>query len=245
MLLDWLLAQLQFDQPGLWLLISLLAGGLGYAVLVLRPALRERLPWLTALRALGIPYVGLLVGGLSPRRMGLSEIDWLASVGWGVGLILALLGFLLLLRPTLTGLGGAGREERAPFPVVQAGLREFHWAFLRGSLWGIFAALGALPIANGLNGINGINGLIDSMATQPAYWAVWTAAAIALVEILLAANLASTDFEADRPALIVGFFTLLATSVLFLYTRNFWLCWLLHAGIVLAIAGQRPRSTAE
>jgi len=33
--------------------------------------------------------------------------------------------------------------------------------------------------------------------------------------------------------------------VLFLYTRNFWLCWLLHAGIVLAIAGQRPRSTAE
>ena len=38
--------------------------------------------------------------------------------------------------------------------------------------------------------------------------------------------------------------TLLATTVLFLYVPNFWLCWLLHAAIML-VASTLPTFAAR
>lgn len=222
MFLDWLIAQLRPELPGLWLVLSLLTGVAGYAFLHLRPQTAGMRPWLSTLRLLGIPYAGLLVGGLSPRLMGVGEIDWLASAGWGVGLILGLLGFLLLVRPGLVQPDGPSMVETPAYPLLHAGLWEFHWAFLRGGLWAMLLSLGQVV---------DLSGVAESLATQPAYWAVWTTAAIGLAEIMLAARM----IKLTRTAVLVRVFTLLTTSVLFLYTRNFWLCWLLHAGIFLAL----------
>ena len=138
---SWLLSQLNLQQPGLWLLLSGLIGLVGIVGLRMVPGLAKRVGWLGPLRWLIVPYVGLLLGALSPRRMGLSEIDWLAGVGWGFGLILVLLGVLWLIqsgdrtlrrsRATLTELGPAS------FIILISGLQEFHWAFLRGGLWSL------------------------------------------------------------------------------------------------------------
>ncbi len=120
----------------------------GVVALRLWPGLAQRAGWLSALRWLAVPYVGLLVGGLSPRRMGLSQIDWLAGAGWGVGMILALLGLLWLIQSGDLNLhksrataGTIPQPGPASFVVLISGLQEFHWAFLRGGLWSLLRTM--------------------------------------------------------------------------------------------------------
>ncbi len=225
----WLFSQLNLQQPGLWLLLSWLIGLAGLIVLRVWPGLTQRARWLSALRWLIVPYVGLLVGGLSPRRMGLTEIDWLAGAGWGGGLILTLLGLLWLIQlgdPTLrrsraTATGTTPQHGPASFIIMMSGLQEFHWAFLRGSLWSLLRTLEGTSIL-----------LPASLLAQPAYWAIWGAAVLAVIDLLAA----STVRRMNPTQGLTQLFVLLATSVLFLYTRNFWLCWLLHAGMDLILA---------
>ncbi len=221
---SWFLSQLNLQQPGLWLLLSGLIGLVGLVGLRMAPGLAKRAGWLGPLRWLMVPYLGLLLGGLSPRRMGLNEIDWLAGAGWGLGLILALLGLLWLIqqgdrtlrrsRATLTELGPAS------FVILMSGLQEFHWAFLRGGLWSLLRTMDGASA-----------GLPASLLAQPAYWAVWGAALLAVIELLVA----GTVRRIGPTEGLTQLFILLATSVLFLYTRNFWLCWLLHAGMRLIL----------
>ena len=225
----WFLSQLQMQQPGFWLLVSWLIGLAGVMGLRIWPGLASWANWLAPLRWLIVPYVGLLVGALSPRHMGLSEIDWLAGAGWGMGLILALLGLLWLIQsgdPNLHRSRAALKEPGpASYVVLMSGLQEFHWAFLRGGLWSLLRTLDGASAGM-------VGGVPASFLAQPAYWAIWIAGVLAVIELLVAGSvrrIGPTDG-------LIQLFVLLASSVLFLYTRNFWLCWLLHAGVRLLLA---------
>ena len=90
------------------------------------------------------------------------------------------------------------------FLLPEGSAREFHWCFLRGAVWELLLA--------------------SPPAFQiPQYWALWISAALSLPGIFVHSRHSS---ERLTTAVI-----LLATTTLFLYTRNFWLCWLLHLGI--------------
>lgn len=205
----WLAGQFAPHAPGFWLALDLLGGVLFWLGLRYIP-LRAR-PLATAARWVAVPYFGLIFGGLSPRLMGLEGINWPVSLGLGVGLLFAIVALLSLVRVAFTP---ADDETAAPalswsarlYSVFDSGAEEFHWAFLRG-------ALAAFALA---------------MPTPPEnahYWAVWLAALLALPEALRVARTA--------PARLLKVVTLLATTVLFLYVPNFWLCWALHAAIML------------
>lgn len=223
---DWLAAQIHPLRPGFWLLLSfgLSAAGLAAARLLspkfLSPKTEE---WARIGRWILTPYLGLLVGGLSPRLLGLSDIDWVAGLGLGVGLIFALWLLLALIRATLHPgeipprgeLSGEQRtwEQPAWAQIVRAGALEFHWAFLRGAVWEILLTLPQPPEA-------------------PGYWAIWLASLLALPGILV---------HQRQPARrVIEGLLLITTAILFFYTRNFYLCWLLHASAELLI-GQGER----
>ena len=90
---------------------------------------------------IGIPYVALLVGALSPRRMGLSGLDWVRTLGLGIPL--AIVAWLVILIGWHRGLGA---WDRVPSPVshrrlpagwpsaiVEAAAQQWHWAFYRSA----------------------------------------------------------------------------------------------------------------
>ncbi|MFN8486980.1 MAG: hypothetical protein U0350_05255 [Caldilineaceae bacterium] len=227
------LAQFSLQAPGSWLCFSLI---LSFLLLSLKSQFPQH--WherLTNFAWFLIPYLGLLVGGLSPRLMGLNDIDWLASLGLGTGLIFVIILLLILVRATTEGNVNADALEKtkqasftarrviAPPPpafsihfeqIVKNGVEEFHWCFVRGAVWELLQTAPTPP-------------------SLPAYWAVWIAAALVAPETVLRQSAAQRLFN-----LVV----LIATTVLFFYTRNFWLCWLLHVAAQFVI-NPRPVQT--
>jgi hypothetical protein len=225
---NWLLAQLQFQAPGLWLLLSLLSG---LALLIAKPWLSNRLyGHLWTARWLLAPYLGLLCGGVSPRLMGLAAIDWRTSLSFGIAIVCGVLVFLTLVQTTIATNLGPDELEASKIPekassitalpmaarhvlrFLQSGTEEFHWAFLRGSLWELLLAAPNTP-------------------NDPAYAAVWLAAGTAAPGVLITQPTGLTRISKGV--------VLIATTILFFYTRNFWLCWLLH-GAAWSIMQQQP-----
>lgn len=207
----WLFSQLHWQQPGFWLLISFLSSLALWGLRIARPSV-QRQPWHLASRIL-VPYLGLLSGALSPRLMGLSDLDWLAGLGVGVILIFSIGGLLVLIRITLGTERGNLRQNTAFFDVaVGAGVQEFHWTFLRAATWEILLAA-------------------PTPVTLPGYWAVWIASLLALPGIY-------TQYR-TLPQRLIAVVVLITTAILFFYTRNFWLGWLLHS-IAQLLLGQRP-----
>lgn len=216
---DWWIGQLHPLRPGFWLLLSF---GLSLLALVAGRVLPPHYRWwLRVGRWTLTPYLGLLVGGLSPRLMGLSGLDWVAGLGLGVGLIFAIWLFLALFQATLH------REESDPhrpggLPIWQlltdAGAQEFHWTFLRGAVWELLLALPAPP-------------------ELPGYWAVWLATALALPGVFA--------HPRQTPQQLIRLLLLLTTAVLFFYTRNFYLCWLLHASATFLMGQGRLSGGGE
>jgi hypothetical protein len=98
------------------------------------------------------------------------------------------------------------------YALLYGGAQQFHWCFQRGALLALFLSVAALP---------------ESVMAAPSYWATWAAVLVALPGVLLVAP------GAPRLYTAIG---LVATAILFFYTRNFWLCWILHSAI-LAFAG--------
>ncbi|MBX3052097.1 MAG: hypothetical protein KF753_11515 [Caldilineaceae bacterium] len=201
---DWFFSQLHPLHPGFWLLLSFLISGLSLAGTRLIP--RRFARPLRLGRWFFVPYLGLIIGGLSPRLMGLTDIDWVASLGLGVGLIFAIWLLLLLVRASLHREESVGVPQPSARPLlaefVWAGAQEFHWVFLRGALWEMLLALPAPP-------------------ELPGYWAIWLASALALPGIFVQYRQTSRRIAAGL--------LLCTTAILFFYTRNFFLCWLLHA----------------
>lgn len=215
----WMVSQLRPDAPGFWLLLDLLIA-LGLLMAAAWAPMQRR-ALLRALRWLLIPYVALLAGAVSPQWMGLSGINWQAGLTLGLGFVGALLALLALMRLTQRDAAAAPPADGATviYSLLAAGLEQFHWSFQRGAL------LLLLPSWPG--------GL-----ESPAYWATWAAALLALPGVV---------FHTPGVARLYKGLALVATAILFFYTRNFWLCWLLHAGIMLfaGAAASRPELLAE
>ena len=213
-----------FHEPGVWLVISALCG---VALLAGWPFTAPRWrAWVVLAYWLLIPYLTLITGAVSPRLMGLRYLDWSTSFQVGAALILVL-ALLVAATRLLTIVAQPGRS-RIPEPIAGTGAgilaviglcgaEEFFWSFLRAALWEIALFL-------------------PQVVAAPAYWAVWSAALLALPVAVVV--------QPSAPRRLSKIAILIVTSVVFFYTRNFWLCWFLHATIwlILApIAYRRPR----
>ena len=228
-MIHWLLAEIHPQSPLFWLLVSIVST-VGLAVAFWR----TRSPWVVWLwigQWILVPYLGLLSGGLSPRLMGLAYLDWPATLGLGSGLVFVMLLLLVTVRAAVElsdRYPGETQSQPAAYaPAVDqavassapawrtillviflSGAEEFHWVFLRGAVWEILLTA---PVTLEL----------------PAYWAIWIAAALVLLETAL-----------RRPSFeqwLLQIAVLTTTSILFLYTRNFWICWILHSAAVLIL----------
>ena len=194
-------------RPGQWLALSFMLAVLsgGAARLFAQDAARI----VRLIRWVLVPYIGLILGVLSPRLMGLSDVDWGLGLRVGVVLLAGMVALLVIIRIGLhtdqTRLPATPLSGRSSgFLLPEGSAREFHWCFLRGAVWELL--------------------LSSPPAFQiPQYWALWISAALSLPGIFVHSRHSS---ERLTTAVI-----LLATTTLFLYTRNFWLCWLLHLGI--------------
>lgn len=253
MFAEWTINQMTPQSPGFWLILSLVSS----LIILVLESLWPKSPWrsIWAGQRILIPYLGLVLGGLSPRLLGLSQLDWTVGLGIGLVLIFAVTMLLLLVRATVDLPDASEVRRNAPPPtqsptpqsttlqsttsptgvqlpgaspflldgawwrelgrtVLITGSREFHWVFLRGALWEIFLVLPNAP-------------------TTPGYWAIWLAAALVLLELLLRRlSFAHTIFQ-----LVI----LICTSILFFYTLNFLLCWALHTIAQIIVAPQALR----
>lgn len=207
-----------FGEPGFWLVISVL-----FAVVLLAGRAYAPPAWRGAL-ALAfwvlVPYLALLTGAVSPRLMGIYWLDWRAAFQVGAGLLLASLLLAavarLLTSPSAEPTNDGGWPQRGVW-LLEAGAEEWFWCFLRAAFWELLLAW-------------------PQVVTLPLYTAVWAAGALAL-PFTLALQ--------PNPALrLIKLAALIVTSTLFLYTRNFWLCWLVHAALVVVLAPGAVRGRA-
>ncbi len=214
-LLPWVLASVAFYALAtwslwLWLRVSGRNGLLGSIPGQLMLWL-ARLLWL-----IGPGYAALLLGLLSPRMMGLSQVEF----GWSLG------RGLLFAAGALAVLLAAGLSYRRAYParspyltlshgialtivlVMEAGALQWQWAFYRSAL---------------------IEALATAGAQGPVYWGTWLAAGVLVVQGALSPFLWRDLSRAGLAERRVLRATLLAvTSVLYLLSRNFWLAWALH-----------------
>ena len=215
---SWLLEQLTLSplRAGSWLMLSFLLAGVTTGVTRL---VAPELEFIVRLvRRVQLPYIGLILGGLSPRLMGLTELDWAERFSIGVALLFGVLILLALIRIWL-------HTDQEQLPVrathstssglllLEGSAQEFHWCFLRGAVWELLFSLPSAP-------------------EPPQYWAIWIGAALALPGISI-----QREQISDR---LITLLILVTTSSLFLYTRNFWLCWLLHLCMRIILQWQQP-----
>lgn len=236
-LLPWVLASILFyavAANGLWLAVRR-SGPQGRLSRVLRSQPGQLLLWLALVLWLILPgYAALLRGLLSPRLMGLSQIE----LGWalGRGLIFAAGALALLLAaglsyrrahpapPSSTYLTFSHGVALTTLLVLEAGALQWQWAFYRSAT---------------------IEALASMAAAAPVYWGTWLAAGLLAVQGALSAWLwhdLRTPGLAERRVLRAAL--LGATSVLYLLSRNFWLAWALHAATT-AILEPRMAAVAE
>lgn len=210
--------------PGFWLLVDLLAA-IGVGLLLAGVSSRRR-NLLRAGRWVVVPFLALTFGAVSPQTMGLAGTDRVAALRLGLPLVAGLLLLLTLARLAVRGDAPRGAAQApplrpsepgaVPFAILYAGGEQLHWCFQRAALLVIVAALPNAP-------------------ANAAYWATWAAMLLALPGLLLLPS---------GWGRLWTFVALAATAILFFYTRNFWLCWALHAGTLL-LAGAGTVRTAR
>ena len=188
------------------------------ATLVTRLVAPELEQLVRIFRWVQVPYFGLILGGLSPRLMGLTVIGWDARYTLGLVLLVGLLVLLVLFRirlhtetDPLDTITLAGRSWSPS--LIESCAQEFHWCFLRGAVWELLSFSGPASLT-------------------PQYWAVWIGALISLPGIYF--HPASLS---DR---LLTALVLIATSSLFLVTQSFWLCCFLHLGIRVILLWNQP-----
>ncbi|MBX3014695.1 MAG: hypothetical protein KF832_24455 [Caldilineaceae bacterium] len=211
------LAESLWQAPMGWLSVSLLVGlALTFFDPQIPSAYRQQV---RTVRWILFPYCALLTGGISPRLMGITGIHWFASFEVGLVLIGGVLLLIVGIRSITTLTQPTFQAKQPPSPVMAPhrvrssqgkgvsvsfltlGAEEFHLAFLRGAIWEI-----AYPLVGGTG--------------QAGYWAAWIALCLALPETL--SYQSTVHQRLSKCALLV------TTTVLFIFTRNFWLSWLLH-----------------
>ena len=175
-----------------------------------------------ALYYLGLPYVALLRGDVLPRLLGLTDLDWIADIGAGVGL-----GFVMIVLALgsfrYAGLGvtwpAPARQRRsgAVTWLWQAIILQSHAAFYRATL---------IPVFDNL------------------YWGAFASLIPQALEIALdPRRRRRLSDEAEAPLEIARWSILLGATALYLFARNLplliALSWLAEMGIA-AVAASRP-----
>lgn len=261
---------MRFDDPAnpaAWLLASFLAsvlltnvGWLAVRRAVARPAFRSgplaAASWLgISLFYLLAPFFAIQRGVLSPYVLGISEINWPATLSNGMvlaGLIVAglLFGWLVYRRacseegPTLAH---NVRQDDALLPPplarllavlrapLDAALHQWHWAFYRAAVAGWLA----LPLA--LPGAPLVDHVLQGLQDQPLYWGAWLGILVAAIEWALDPFARSRARRAgDREAALRRAALGVATTGLFVLTRNFWLCLVVQVAVETLAVGWFP-----
>jgi len=250
MYITWLQTQLNWrDEPGLWLLGSfllyVLASNGAWALYRHCPKplerARDRLQAWPGSRWLGLPirwayfvgppYAALLLGVISPRWMGLSELDWVRSLGVGGAAAAIALGLLGLswwsyrralpcrgdpggcpdVGTTLAVAPGQGQALPLPRPLcgllalVETAALQIHWAFYRSAF-------------------------VNPDWLSELYWGSWAGWALVCLEWALNPWLRrGLRHPAQAEPILRRAALALVTTALFILTRNLWLCWAVHA----------------
>ena len=172
---------------------------------------------------IGPGYVALLLGLLSPRLMGLSQID--LGTGLGLGALFATLSLGVLLAAGLTY--RRTRHTGSPYfspghavgasirLILESGALQWHWAFYRSAI---------IAVAAGMR------------LSSPVYWGAWLAVGWICLEGALSPFL-WRDLRTSSKAEIrmLRGVLLFATTVVYLLSRNFWLAWALHALVTVIL----------
>ena len=264
--MDWLETHLDLSNPGLWILASfalaLLAANAAWVVLrltrghlrlgrLLRSSGVRAIVWLVvSLYLLLVPLFAWRYGAISPYFLGLNELDWVGSITAG-GLLTVLLAVLVLFgwlvyrhalpadqAETPPAEGRLIHALRAP---IDAALAQWHLAFYRAAAIGWLAEISALPAGFP-------SALRESLQAQPFYWGSWLGLGVLLVESALNPHLwavLGTPTQEERAwgkpeAILRSLALAVATTALFILTRNLWLCLACQVIVETAIAAWLP-----
>lgn len=265
--MNWLATRFDLTSPGWWVFVSaavaILATNIGWLVAHLsdrRPSsagarwcrsdVARAGAWLIAsLWLLVPPFYAWRYVAISPALLGIAEIDWAESLGVGglfTGLIMALAVFgWLVYRHVLPARADAAAQEGRVLLTLRAaanaGLLQWHLAFYRAALIAWLSTLaapsGPLPAA-----------LLQTTQSRPDYWGSWLGLGLLLVEAGLNPFVrdaltapSAAELRQGRPeALLRSLAMTVATTALFLLTRNFWLGLLSHVAVETVITGWLP-----
>jgi hypothetical protein len=228
--------------PAFWLLGSFLAivVAANIAYLVVRrwtaePRFRASPLAAVGWAALGLvyllaPFLALQRGVVSPYALGLTEIDWPATLSTGLVLaasvvIVTLFGWLMFRRTLPEGPRGDlfTRLVAALRGPVTAVLEQWHWAFYRAGAAAVLVTISAadLPPA--------VARFVTTTQADPLYWGAWLGTALVGLEWALNPfDRAALRIENERPAAIRRASLAIATTGVFVLTRNLWLCMAMH-----------------
>lgn len=174
----------------------------------------------------GFPFLALIKGAMSLRLLGLSDLDWIKGIGaavplglgaflllaWGWSHYIRSLGRREVERPHLAEAQILSQPWGWPLILLETICLEAHWAFYRS---GPLAVLGD-------------------------YWGVFAGLGIVYLEWATNPTL-RRNLGTERQGEILWSGSLaLVIAILFLFTRNLWLCALIHLGLeagLLAILG--------
>lgn len=265
--MDWRAICFDSNDPGPWAFITaaiaILAANIAWLIVHSSEGWRSRnahfallskgvpaAAWLIAsLYLLLPPFYAWRCGALSPYLLGVAELDWIESLSIGgpfAGLVIALVvfGWLVYRRalpPAAPAVGGEGRALPVLRAAIDAGLTQWRLAFLRAALIAWLAALptfpDALPAA-----------LLRQLQAQSFYWGSWLGLGLALIEAGLNPFVRDAlqrptpvlQQQARPEALLRGLALAVATTGLFVLTRNFWLCLVCQTAVETLIVGWLP-----
>ncbi len=264
--MDWLETHLDLTNPGLWILASfalaVLAANAAWVVLrltrghlrlgrLLRSSGVRAIVWLVvSLYLLLVPLFAWRYGAISPYFLGLNELDWVGSITVG-GLLTVLLTVLVLFgwlvyRHALPADQAEtppteGRLIHALRAPIDAALAQWHLAFYRAAAIGWLAEISEFPAAMP-------GPLRVGLQSQPFYWGSWLGLGALLVESALNPHLwavLSTPTQEERAwgrpeAILRSLALAVATTALFILTRNLWLCLACQVIVETAIAAWLP-----
>ena len=250
--------------PAFWLLGSflalVLAANVAYVLIrrnVARPAFRSgplgAAAWLArGLFYLLVPFLTLRRGVISPYALGLTEINWPATLSTGLVLaasvvVVALFGWLMYRRtlPEGTRADALTRLVSGLRGPLTAALDQWHWAFYRAATVAVLLTIAA-PDRSRLLG-----GLVGKLQADPLYWGAWLGLALAGLEWALDPfSRTALRVDGERAAAVRRASVAVATTGIFVLTRNLWLCLAAHLVIETLAATwfalpQQPATQAD
>ena len=253
--------QLDLTNPLLWVLGSLalaaIVSNAGWLVLGARWRAHASAPagawgvlapliWLLSALFLFLPPIGAWrAGTLSPYLMGLSRLDWLGALVSGGVTAAAICGIIvfgwLVYRHKLPARRNREDSLQPWLAPVDAALLQWHWAFYRAGV------IGWVMLVSEMKG-GGPGSFLTHVLEQPLYWGSWLGMVLVALEWLLNpfarralfASQANADYAPAAERTVIRMALAVATTALFILTRNFWLPLACHVIVETAIVSFLP-----